>query len=651
MAAGLRGLLRPTAKAYKFRRYTLHANEAALAKAGPLDHEGIPMNLKSHAMFRMSALAGAILLSSAAWAQTTPTYKFRTPVDGLRASVANLVANPATLTFPDTVVGSGPVSASALVTNTGSQPVQVGEASFSGSGAIVLSSTCGGILNPGESCALGFSFMPASRGQFLGTALVNAAGQALSVRVSGRGTQGVLMASESLIDFGDTYISRVSAGQPVSLTNVGDAAVSGISASIPAPFVLGGNCGATLGAGASCELSVSFAPTAQGAQGATLNVTSNVGGLSVQATGVGVELPRFASIVSGGIIDFGLANNGSPAVTRDIVLTNTGEAQLSISLGALPSGVVLAGNNCTDVAPSESCTLTLAMQTSTNLSFANQPVSILGAQAGLKSMVSGTVETLSASMVALGGTTYTTTRVGEHADKVIRITNTGTGTLNFPVPSQASVSGTGFVFQSTTCSGELAPVQNCETVVRFEPTEANVTHTGALTINSNAGEHKVELSGLGAAAGFESNQFVAVLRPSMKSDGYNLRNVSGQPLTVTHLAVCNHFSSGTPRFAQRYLSSGSKIGTAMSFTQQDPWNDTLCSQVAPLSTAITLGANEYIAIESGSTTSYWKFSNLKDIRVYYRLSNGQTIQATRPATGQNNYTLPGTNLPMTITTN
>jgi hypothetical protein len=89
----------------------------------------------------------------------------------------------------------------------------------------------------------------------------------------------------------------------------------------------------------------------------------------------------------------------------------------------------------------------------------------------------------------------------------------------------------------------------------------------------------------------------------------------------------------------------------MSFTQQDPWNDTLCSQVAPLSTAITLGANEYIAIESGSTTSYWKFSNLKDIRVYYRLSNGQTIQATRPATGQNNYTLPGSNLPMSVTTN
>lgn len=627
----------------------LQIHDEAPARTGLLNDEGIPM--KSNAMLRMTALASAFLLSAPAWAQATPTYQFRTPVAGLRGAITNLVASPETITFPDTVVGAGPVSASSLVSNASNQPVQLAVPNFTGSSAIAMSSTCGGTLNPGESCALGFSFMPGSRGLFQGAAVVNGNGQALSIRVSGRGTQGVLSASESVLEFGQTYITRLSPGQPVSLSNIGDAPVTGITASIQAPFVLSGNCGATLNAGAACELSISFAPTEQGERESALSVSSSVGGLVVQARGTGVELPRFASILSGDVIDFGLANTGSPAVSRAITLSNTGEAPLSISLGALPAGVVLAENTCDGVAPGASCTLTLSMQTDTNRSFSGQVVAIAGAQPGLQTTLSGAVQTLSASLAPVDGSAFPSTRVGEHSDKVLRLTNTGTGNLTFPMPSEASVTGVGFSFQSTTCSEPLAPAQSCETVVRFAPTEADVTHAGAMVITSNAGNHSVNLSGLGAAPGFASNQFVAVLRPSMKSDGYNLRNVSGQSVTVTHLAVCNHFSSGTPRFAQRHLSSGSKTGTAVGFTQQDPWNDSLCGTPAPLNTSITLAANEYIVIESGSTSSFWKFSNLKDTKVFYRLSNGQTLVATKPASGQNNYTLPATNTPMTVTAN
>src|SRR6202044_1374878 len=68
-------------------------------------------------------------------------------------------------------------------------------------------------------------------------------------------------------------------------------AVSMSSIGVTGPFGESNNCGTSLGAGASCTVSVSFAPTAAGAASGTLSVNSSAPGspLTVALSGTGVS--------------------------------------------------------------------------------------------------------------------------------------------------------------------------------------------------------------------------------------------------------------------------------------------------------------------------------------------------------------------------
>ena len=71
----------------------------------------------------------------------------------------------------------------------------------------------------------------------------------------------------------------------------GQRAVSMTSVGVTGPFAEGNNCGTSLAAGASCTVSVSFAPTAAGAATGTLSVNSSAPGspLTVALSGTGVS--------------------------------------------------------------------------------------------------------------------------------------------------------------------------------------------------------------------------------------------------------------------------------------------------------------------------------------------------------------------------
>ncbi|HUN33217.1 MAG TPA: choice-of-anchor D domain-containing protein, partial [Trebonia sp.] len=107
----------------------------------------------------------------------------------------------------------------------------------------------------------------------------------------GGGTSSPLTASPSSVSFGNETVGSTSSAQSVTVSNPGSSAVSLSSVGLTGPFSESNNCGTSLAAGASCTVSVKFAPTASGSATGTLSVNSSAPGspLTVALSGTGTS--------------------------------------------------------------------------------------------------------------------------------------------------------------------------------------------------------------------------------------------------------------------------------------------------------------------------------------------------------------------------
>jgi len=97
--------------------------------------------------------------------------------------------------------------------------------------------------------------------------------------------------SPSNLTFASQNVSTTSAAQSVTLSNTGNASLSITSIATTGDFAQTSNCGASVAAGANCQVSVTFKPTTNGQRSGSLSVTDNASGSpqSVSLTGTGVK--------------------------------------------------------------------------------------------------------------------------------------------------------------------------------------------------------------------------------------------------------------------------------------------------------------------------------------------------------------------------
>jgi hypothetical protein len=112
----------------------------------------------------------------------------------------------------------------------------------------------------------------------------------LAFASSGGGTQPALTATPSSVAFGNEVVGQASSAQTVTVTNPGSSSVSISQLAVTGPFAQTNTCGASLGANASCTVSLQFEPTAAGAASGSLQVTSSAPGspLTVSLSGTGL---------------------------------------------------------------------------------------------------------------------------------------------------------------------------------------------------------------------------------------------------------------------------------------------------------------------------------------------------------------------------
>jgi hypothetical protein len=100
--------------------------------------------------------------------------------------------------------------------------------------------------------------------------------------------------SASSISFGDQVVGTANAGQAITLSNTGSAALRIVGIAVALPFAQTNTCDSSLAAGATCTINVTFDPTTDGDFTSNISITDNAEGspqtAALSGTGIGQPL-------------------------------------------------------------------------------------------------------------------------------------------------------------------------------------------------------------------------------------------------------------------------------------------------------------------------------------------------------------------------
>jgi len=238
-----------------------------------------------------------------------------------------------------------------------------GTSSDGGQGIAVDSS--GNAYVIGYTSSTNFPFTPGAFQTSLGG---NNATDAFVAKISASAAPVVTFSSDNLA-FGSLPVDKTSPAQSVTLTNSGPGSLTITSVAMSGDFAFvttGTSCpyaGGTVAPAGTCTLDVTFTPTATGQFTGSVTLTDNNNGVpnstqAISLTGTGIEGPLAG--VSPGSLTFSAQAMGTTSAAQQVKLSNTGNAELTItSIGV--SADFSQTNNCgSGVAINGSCTINVS---------------------------------------------------------------------------------------------------------------------------------------------------------------------------------------------------------------------------------------------------------------------------------------------------
>jgi hypothetical protein len=314
----------------------------------------------------------------------------------------------------------------------------------------------------------------------------------------------VVSLSPTGVAFGNENVGGTSTAQTVTLTNVGTAALTGVSvATSSSVFTQTNTCAADVAPGGTCTISVEFVPTAAGPVQGSLSITDSAGDSPqpVSLSGTGISGP-FASFSPFSLV-FGPQATGTTSPAQKVTVTNTGTTALTVTSITATGTDFAETDNCVDftIQPTNSCTISVTWTPSAGttppemgmLTVADNAQNNGTQTLGLTGGVTNTIS-ISPASLSFGNQAVNTTSVAQ----TVTVSNTGNAAVNIP----SIVVPPGFA-ETDNCrsSGVLNPAASCTINVTFTPTSAT-SFTGNLTITDSAqgSPHTVMLSGTGTSA-------------------------------------------------------------------------------------------------------------------------------------------------------
>ncbi len=210
--------------------------------------------------------------------------------------VSSVTLSTTSLLFGNQALNVRSASQAVTLGNVGTTTLTINSIMIAGVNAadFFQTTTCGRTLRAGQTCRINVTFGPAAAG--VRTAVLSVSTSDITsphtVSLTGTGVQPTASLTPASYNFG-TVARRRGASSSFVLSNTGAVVLSLNRISIVGAnanqYLQRSNCGRTLTAGASCTITVTFAPTQVGALNATLSILSNAVGSphTASLTGVG----------------------------------------------------------------------------------------------------------------------------------------------------------------------------------------------------------------------------------------------------------------------------------------------------------------------------------------------------------------------------
>lgn len=509
---------------------------------------------------------GCIALTSNA--SNGPTTNLAVSGAGVVPSAPKIAVSPGSLAFGNVTLGAT-ASATFTVSNTGTAPLTGTVARAAGTSTEYGLSPATFSVAPGASQLVTVTYAPADitpDGGSLTVSSNDAARPSVSVAVSGTGVAAPVPSialSPTALPFGNVTVGG-SASLTTRVQNTGTAPldVTSIarcaSPATSAEFTWSPAGPLTVAAGGSATVTVTYAPTAAGADAGCIAFSSNDAArptVSVDVSGTG-QLPAAPKLAaSPSTLAFGNVTAGTSS-SKTVTLSNTGNATLTgtVARGAGTSGEYAFSPSTFSVAAGASQVVTVTyapVDTTTDngsLVVSSNDTTSPSLPVGL----SGTGVAAPTPAIALspGSLAFGTVTLGGAATLSAQVRNAGTATL--AVTGIALCSGTSAEFGWAPAAPlSIAPGQSATVAVTYRPTAAG-TDSGCLALSSNDPASPTVNLGLAATAAEQAIPAIAldpaaidfgtVVVGSTVSRTAQVRNAGNATLHVTGISAC----AGTP---------------------------------------------------------------------------------------------------------
>lgn len=363
----------------------------------------------------------------------------------------------------------------------------------------VYGNTCDTVLFAGRSCVLSLRFTPTTTGLRTGTmTIVDAAGpHVFALQAYGLTQLSLTMPQE--LTFATTEVNSTSASQNLTVTNVSPGILYFQPLQVYGDFAVTANtCNVTAGVarGATCTLTITFAPTADGPRTGFVTLTATLAGVAGTTLLSGTAHGTASVSVTPSSLAFGTTDIGSTSPAQLVQISNPGTAALALTSQAitLDASFRIASSTCgTSLAAGASCALGLTFAPSTS-----------GAHTGMLSLtdalgthtvaLSGTAQGTASVTLAPASIDFGSTALGQTLSRTVSVSNTGTAAATLSAPA---ITGD-FRIASSTCGTSLASNASCTLSVVFAPTATGI-RSGILTLADAAAQHSVAVQGTGIA--------------------------------------------------------------------------------------------------------------------------------------------------------
>jgi hypothetical protein len=295
---------------------------------------------------QLGALSGTLTIADALKTQTAS-------LSGTGVAAPVFSVTPISLTFTNTQPGVASAAQTLIIGNAGASPMANIGFAITGSAAssyAVASTTCGALLNNGDSCTAQIVFTPNATGSIAAALVISSSTTgvaAVSVPLNGSAQLARGFATNpASLTFAVIAAGQSSTAQSVTVTNSSNYAIGSVTLTASASFNVAQNgCTGSLAAGANCTAAVAFAPSSGGFATGSLTVSS-----------AAVATPATV-VLSGTGFDFTVAFSGpsSQTVVRGqqanytLVLTPIGSSgTFTFACGTLPTDSLCLFNPATE---------------------------------------------------------------------------------------------------------------------------------------------------------------------------------------------------------------------------------------------------------------------------------------------------------------